>query len=80
MSPRARYLRERSEGTHRAAEPRDRADFLSRWADRILADRPSLTAAPRCPTCGELVSPGAWDRHQTEHLSDYETYTKEMSE
>lgn len=67
MSPRARYLR-------------DRADFLSRWADRILADRPSLTRLPTCPTCGEMVEPAAWDRHQTEHRNDYDTYTKEMGE
>ena len=65
MSPRARSLR-------------DRADVLSRWADRILADRPHLTAAPRCPTCRELVSPGAWDLHQREHRTDADTYQKEV--
>ena len=63
----------------RARDIRDREQWFARWNDRIILGD-GFTAAPRCPTCGDLVSPGAWDRHQTEHLSDYETYTKEMSE
>lgn len=73
MSPRARYLR-------------DRADFLSRWGDRILAERasgigwPALTRFPSCDTCGEEVPPRQWDRHHDEHRREADTYNKDMGE
>ena len=64
MSPHARYLR-------------DRANFLSRWADRLILERPAFTALPTCETCGEEVPPSQWDAHHDEHRREADTYTRE---